>query len=75
MTAPTARFPPTSAITGFTGCLPDASANQERFQLLYAGDAGITLSRGHRLVEVGLARSNGAPALCPLVPLRDAARR
>ena len=48
---------------GATAFVPDSSARHESFHLLYAGDAGITLSRDHPLVEVDLVRSNGAPAL------------
>ena len=52
-----------------TAFVPDYSAHPESFHLLYAGDTGVTLSRDHRLVDVDLVRSNGAPALagCYLV--------
>ena len=48
---------------GATAFVPDPSAHHERFHLVYAGDAGITLPLNHRLVDVHLARSNGAQAL------------
>ena len=85
MTAPTVRFPPARAmgdlklslpgLRGATAFVPDASAHQESCRLVYAGDAGITLYRDHRLVDVDLARSNGAPARadCYLVGMPHAA--
>ena len=59
---------------GATAFVADALAHQESFDLLYAGDAGFTLSRVHRLVEVDLVRSNGAPALagCCIVEILQA---
>ena len=47
---------------GTTTFVPDSPIHYESFHLIYAGDTGITLSR-ERLVNVNLARSNGAPAL------------
>ena len=60
---------------GATAFVPDSSAYHESFHLLYAGDAGIALSRDHRFVEVHFVRSNGAPALagCYLVDMLHAA--
>ena len=55
--------PSLPGLHGDTAFVPDALAHQERFHLLYAGDAGITLSRDDRLVEVDLVRRNGAPTL------------
>ena len=62
-------------LQGAAAFAPDSSAPPESFHLLYAGDTGITLSRDHRLVDVDLVCSNGAPALagCYLVNLLHAA--
>ena len=59
---------------GATAFVP-ASTYPESFHLLYAGDADITLSPEHRLIEVDLVRPNGAPALagCYLVDMLQAA--
>ena len=58
-------------LLGATAFVPDSSTHQESLHLLYADDAGITLSRDHRLVEVNLVGSNGAPGLagCYLVDM------
>ena len=60
---------------GTTAFVPDSSTHPASFRLLYAGDAGITLSREYRLIEVDLVRRNGAPALagCYLVDMLHAA--
>ena len=62
-------------IHGATAFFPDASTHQESFHLLYTGDSGMVISRDHRLIEVGLVRSNGAPALagCYLLEMLHAA--
>ena len=62
-------------IHGATAFFPDASTHQESFHLLYTGDSGMALSRDHRLIEIGLVRSNGAPALagCNLLEMLHAA--
>ena len=58
-----------------TAFVLDSSAHHKNFHVLYAGVSGITFSRDHRLVEVDLVRSNGAPALagCYLVDMLHAA--
>ena len=48
---------------GTTAFVPDSSTHPEGFQLLYAGDASITLPREYRLIEIDLVRRNDAPAL------------
>ena len=48
---------------GAAAFVPDSSTHPDSFHLLYAGDAGITLSRDHRLIRVDLSRLSGAPAL------------
>ena len=60
---------------GATAFVPDSSTHPASFRLLYAGDAGITLSREYLLIEVDLVRRNGAPALagCYLVDMLHAA--
>ena len=60
---------------GATAFVPDSSTQPESFHLLYAGDASITISREHRLIEVDLVRRNVAPALagCYLVDVLHAA--
>ena len=60
---------------GATTIVPDSSAHHESFPMLHSRDAGITLSRDHRLVDVDLVRSNGAPALagCYLIDMLYAA--
>ena len=60
---------------GTTAFVPDSSTHPESFHLLYTGDAGITLSRDHRLIELDLIRRNGAPPLtgCHLVDMLHAA--
>ena len=60
---------------GATAFVLDSSTHPESFHLFYAGDAGITLSRDHRLNEVDLVRRNGALALagCYFVDMLHAA--
>ena len=48
---------------GATAFVPDLSTHRQSFHLLYGGDAGITLSHDHRLIEVDIVGRSGAPAL------------
>ena len=63
-----------SRLHGATAFVPDSPIRPERFHLLYVGEAGITLSRDHRFIEVGLVRRDGVPALadCYLVDMLHA---
>ena len=54
---------PLPRLQGTTTFIPDISVHHERFHLLYAGDPGITLCRGHRFVDVDLFAVTVPPPL------------